>query len=481
VPGAGRALLLVDVTAPRIIVPGATYALTRRTAFRKMFWTPSDPVIHDGLLYCFALAQEETEIELHSGTMLPNHGHWSVTPKEPNLPEFTEYVFRESSKFLMNALVELGCEAPENVWNAGRPHQMRLIDAEAQLVWLLYTAKQAVDAGIVERAADYPGWWTDPGMLRGRTIIVKKPPLYFGKKRPAELPLRFTCPPLLRETFGDPDKVIHWLRKELERAERACKARGGVVLGAEACTRQHPWAEPKTPRTGFRQRIPSFLVATSGPEGDILRARCAEETTDWRLRHEDRRTKWKAGDRTVAFPYGTYGFRVRHGAHVEPPPEPGSYLINAPGPGVLRESVKNGALSDTDRNQLHECIRQAADIVTPKDDTLAARLHANEPHTVDRPAQPHPHRQDPHRHDPESHPPRRTVTRGRGKRRGRHLPVDAPHGAADPADIDNPLADVARPDTPSHHPVLRLDTEPDPRRQSHIDPLDDDDPNPPPT
>lgn len=449
------------MTAPRIIVPGASWAITRRCAFRKMFWTPLDEVLHQGQLYALAAAQQHTGVGVHACSALPNHGHWTITGPEANLPEFTEYFFRESSKFAMNALRELGYEAPQNIWDARRPHVMRLMDVEAQLVWQQYVITQAVDAGIVAKAADYPGFWTDPGMLKGTTLAAPKPPLYFGDKRASELPLVITPTPLTQQTLGA-ERTVHWLRKGLRQAERACRARGGIVLGAEACKRQHPWAEPKTPRTGFMQRIPSFMVATRGPEGDTLRVACAQEVGGWRRQHEDSRRQWKDGDRSVQFPFGTYAMRVRHGAHVEAPPAKGSALVYAPGPGIAAESV--GVLDEQRRNELHAVLNDTADLLSPEDDTLAARLRDNESHTVERAAQPHPARQ-----DPATHPPRRTVTRGKGRRRGRHLPE---HGATDGRDL-NPLADIAGPEpADSAEPLLDTHEDEDAR---------DDDPNPPPT
>lgn len=47
------------VTAPRIVVANGTFAITRRTAFRKLFWTPSDPLVARGFLYALADAQQK--------------------------------------------------------------------------------------------------------------------------------------------------------------------------------------------------------------------------------------------------------------------------------------------------------------------------------------------------------------------------------------------------------------------------------------
>lgn len=86
------------MTRPRIIVPGATMALTRRTTHRKRLWTPFAKVGHQGWMYALARAQEKHEVLLHHGILQSNHAHTTVMPKEANLPEFLRYLHRESAR-----------------------------------------------------------------------------------------------------------------------------------------------------------------------------------------------------------------------------------------------------------------------------------------------------------------------------------------------------------------------------------------------
>ncbi|RLB55356.1 MAG: hypothetical protein DRJ42_06485 [Deltaproteobacteria bacterium] len=116
------------MTATRIIAPGGTYAITRRWRCRKLFLTPLSEVIHDGMLYILGQAQVKCRVRPHHEVILPNHGHRCVTPTEANLPEFTEYFFGETSKFIKVALAEHGFDPPRKVWDGGQPHYARLMD-----------------------------------------------------------------------------------------------------------------------------------------------------------------------------------------------------------------------------------------------------------------------------------------------------------------------------------------------------------------
>jgi hypothetical protein len=67
------------MTTPRIVVPGATMALTRRTVLRKAFLAPWDPMVDQMWLYALADAARETEVAVHFSGCDINHHHTDVT------------------------------------------------------------------------------------------------------------------------------------------------------------------------------------------------------------------------------------------------------------------------------------------------------------------------------------------------------------------------------------------------------------------
>lgn len=313
------------MTAPRIVVAGGTFAITRRTSFRKLFWTPSMPAVHQGYLYALALSQQKYGVEIHHGQLLATHEHLTVTPSRPNLPEFFRALHRESARYLQELLLASGYDAPESVWDKRQTHAMRLVDAGAQAAWMLYAHTNCVAAGLVERVEDYPGFASDFGSMKSGISVVKRPELYFGKEGPEEIELRSTPSPLLHRAFdGDAQAMVYWLRKRARGIEDALRderrTKGMSVLGAERIKAIHPWSEPRTPRERRGEIIPTFKVDGDGdPEvrAELYEALVAERR-GFLGDHAEARECWRAGDRSVSFPAGTYLMRALHGASVAP-------------------------------------------------------------------------------------------------------------------------------------------------------------------
>jgi REP element-mobilizing transposase RayT len=364
------------VTAPRIIVEGATYAITRRCAFRKLFLTPLTPVVHQGVLYALALAQHKARVLLHGEVFMPNHAHLTVTPVEQNLPDFLRLLFGETGKFLKVALAENGFEPPERIWNPDRPHVMRVVNEGAQLTWLQYVAANPIKAGLVERIDEYPGHVTSPGLLQNGRVVVKRPPFYFDERTcPEELELKYSAPPLLKRAFGSAEPIVHHLRRALTDTERACRRRGSPVLGAMRITRQHPWAEPRSPRTFREGPTPCFMVTGS----DELRVQCAMEAVDFRRRHADSRKAMREGG-DPEFPYGSFAVRVLYGARVEPVTCLEGAVLCAPG----KLDFDDPPMPTEDLHALVTELRKVAAHAEPDGDTLAERILEGAADQVDR-------------------------------------------------------------------------------------------------
>ena len=339
----------------RIVVKGATTALTRRTAFRKLLWTPSHPVVTQGYLFALGMAQVKTGVLVHHGTLMPNHAHVTVTPTAENLPAFTRRLNRESSCFLKAYLTESGYEPPPNVWDDRDPHCMRLVDAGAMLAWLVYEHVNCVTAGLVRDVGDYPGWVSDFGAMKRGVLVVDKPPLYFGRRCPKQVELALTPPPLLTHVYGgDLDKLVYDLEVMARRHQQSLRREMGDVLGPDGVKRQHPWAEPQTMREPPGQRVPQFKVGGGAGDAREVRVRCAREQRGFRARYADDRRRYRAGESKVVFPYGTYGMRVVNGAQVDDAPPPDA-ILTAPGPlpgddptHVCNEFDRRLALEDAD-------------------------------------------------------------------------------------------------------------------------------------
>lgn len=314
----------------RPVVRGGTYALTRRTSFRKAFLGAWDPLVADIWLYAMGYWANELGVALHHTMRCVTHGHTTVTPSAANLPKFTACVYEDVSKALNALLAARRYEPPRNLFEDEQPFQMRLLDAEAQATTLVYERVNAVAAGLVRRPQDMPGERFDFGLWKGTPLRVERPPVYFGRWRPRQVEVCFSPPAELYLAFGgDIDALVHHMRRLERDAVRALhRARPGPVLGAKELRRIHPYNEPRTRRERPGLRIPSFKLGAKGVAGRVHRIRACREVRWFREQHRACNEARLRGDDPL-YPAGTYKMRVEHGVRIAEP-EPDA-LLTAPG------------------------------------------------------------------------------------------------------------------------------------------------------
>jgi hypothetical protein len=326
------------VTAPRIIVPGATTAVTRRTTMRKAFLAPWHPGVQQAWLYSMALAQSHTEVAVHHATSAITHHHVTVTPEHDNLPHFLQ-IFHHETSCALNTLLARECyDQPGELFDKRSSHLMRLCDEPAQCTHLAYERLNTTAAGLVARPEHMPGRVFDFGLWKVGHIEVPRPDFYFSDRQPEVLRLEVTPPPLLYRAFGgDLDKLVHAMERLVEQGLREIRARRrGEPLGARRLLRLHPWSEPRTLRETRGKRVPTFRIGARGIVGQQQHIEAALETRAFRQSHREAHLARQAGDDSKPYPYGTYLMRVQHGAPVAEPPEPFTAIVTRPGP-TLRE------------------------------------------------------------------------------------------------------------------------------------------------
>lgn len=79
------------MTAPRQILAGTTYLVTRRCAQRQFLLRPS-PITNGVFLYVLAVAARRFGVRVHAFCVLSNHFHLVVTDIEARLPAFEQYL-----------------------------------------------------------------------------------------------------------------------------------------------------------------------------------------------------------------------------------------------------------------------------------------------------------------------------------------------------------------------------------------------------
>lgn len=314
------------MSAPRISVLRGTLGVTRRTIERKLLWTPAAGVA-EGYKWALAKAQEEQGFALHHGVLMPTHEHLTITPgPETNVGEAFRILHRESARFLQESLLARGYDAPQCIWDKRQTHAMHLVDAGAQIEWMLYCHLNAPQAGLVATADDWPGWLTPLSHLRGGVEVLDRPDLYVSDGGPSQRQIVSSPSPDLVRLFGsDLEGLVYWMEKQREAHERALekerKAQGRRVLGAGRVKKIHPFSEPATCRERRGQRVPRFKIGR-GWEGRArkeLVEQLAGEVARFRAEHAERREQWIAGDRSAEMPYGTLQLVSAYGAEMAAP------------------------------------------------------------------------------------------------------------------------------------------------------------------
>ena len=325
------------VTAPRIVVKGATLALTRRTTFRKAFLAPWHPLVEQCWLYALADAQRMTGVAVHHGVRVITHHHVGVTLPRQNLADFLQRFHRDVSCAINTLLARERYDAPRYVFDKRSSHAMRLLDAEAQASHLVYEHLNPVAAGLVARPEQMPGTVLDFGHWKSGGLWVRRPEVYFEDSRPEELWLSLTPPPLLYQAFdGDLDALVHHMRRLSDEGVRAIRdARRRAPIGAAKVRRIHPWNEPKTMAEPGGRPVPTFKVGARGLVGRRQECAASTEVRGWRGEYAEARDAFLAGQSAI-FPHGTYAMCATWGADAaEPHPD-----ASVARPGPLLDEVK---------------------------------------------------------------------------------------------------------------------------------------------
>jgi len=302
------------MTQPRLVVPGDTLMITRRTLRRHHLFRP-DSAIRQFYLYALALCARQFGILVHATTLMSTHEHLIVTDPQGRYPEFLRRLHR---------LVSLGTKVLRKwegpTWDPEQTSVVRLLTEQALIEKLSYVMANPVKAGLVRHARDWPGITVLPHELGRRTWNLKHPGVYFDAKNPQwpdTIELALTLPPSLQRSYSA-EALREAVQQELERQERLAhqeiKKRGWRVLGAARVRRLSPYRRA-TSFELLRDRNPTFAVGR-GQTNVFFEA--VAELRAFRRAYRRALEQWRAGLRSVVFPQGTWWMCRVHGAVAQP-------------------------------------------------------------------------------------------------------------------------------------------------------------------
>ena len=295
---------IARMAPPRRIVPGATYLVTRRCYQRTFRLRPSPATTHV-LAYCLALALDKTGVALHAACFMSNHHHLVITDPRGELPNFLRELHRSTAK-AMNASQGQW----ENLWSAEPCSAVRLVDEEDVIDKMAYVAVNPVAAGLVGQPQEWPGLsrWT-PGLAK-----ALRPSAYFDENGlcPPQLSLRFVMPTVGQNASGWLRRLQSAIASKVAKAHHNMRTAGRSFLGragvlAQSFTKRATSFEPK------RVIVPTVAAKNPKARRAFLRIQKA-----FRVAYRVALGAWKAGERSVVFPFGTWWMWVHHAARVEP-------------------------------------------------------------------------------------------------------------------------------------------------------------------
>ena len=290
------------MTAPRQVLPGTIYLITRRCSERRFFLRPS-PVTNGIFLYVLAVAAQHYNVQVHVACVLSNRCHLVVTDRDACLPEFEQYLDSLVARATNCSLgrfegfwaAATGCSASRTVTpktSSRRPPR----------------AGDPVAAGLVQSGAEWPGIWSAPEQVGAAKMTIPRPKVFLREDgdMPETVEFELTTPP----GFGCAAEFRERLSSALRRLEKSIRreraSKGWGFLGRVKVLAQKPSARPASGerRFGLNPRIAAMdkwkrIEAISRLE-DFLR----EYRAAWLV--------MRSGVTGFLFPPGTYHLRVMH-------------------------------------------------------------------------------------------------------------------------------------------------------------------------
>ncbi len=291
------------MTAPRQVIAGTTYLVSRRCTQREFLLKPS---VLGNLIFKFVLAVAAARygVLIHAVCVMSNHFHVVLTDVCGNLPRFSHLLDGVVAK-AFNALYGRW----ESFWAPFSYSAVALASPEDVIEKVAYTLANPVTAGLVEHGTQWPGVWSDPRSFGERGQCVERPGHYFDAdgSMPERAPLVFSVPPGFTSAEDFRAQGIARV-DELEKMAAAKRASTNQpVLGRRGVLKQKHTDRPasREPRRVLNPRVAA--------KDKWKRIEALGRLVGFIKSHREARKRFWAGERDVIFPLGTYLMRVQFG------------------------------------------------------------------------------------------------------------------------------------------------------------------------
>ena len=301
------------MTAPRMILPRTTYLVSRRCVGRQYLLKPDTKrLVEQIFLFCLAFAARKAGVEIHAFCEMSNHYHAVVTDIDGRLSEFMHDLNMYVGK-CMN--VVLG--RYESLWSAEKFSAVSLEGKDTIVKRLVYVMTNPVEAGLVGHGSQWPGAISNPRSHLDGPIVVMRPKVYFDDSGafPEKLELELTMPPALAEemsgeelaellTVAVAEREQELLDKMMDEGRRPMGVAKVLAQSAFDCPAEHD------PRRGINPKVAC--------ESKWHRKEMLQRQKEFLRAYREAWEAYKAGDKDVQFPVGTYLMVKQYNAKVTP-------------------------------------------------------------------------------------------------------------------------------------------------------------------
>ena len=295
----------------RPVYRNASMMITKRVAKRRYGLRPCRRT-NAIVLYIVAVIAKHYQIQLHGLTVMSNHYHATLTDPEGNVCNFT----RDCHSFITRALnAEFG--EFESLWSSQQTSHVTCVEPSDLVDKMVYSMANPVKAGLVAHGKSWPGIrmaWPAPA------VEVRRTGTFFrnadSETWPETAVLELVRPPGYEEL--DDEELGAMIHEAIEAREAEHRkeryGKGLRFLGRRKVLEQ---SRDDRPRSHEEHGTISPRVAC---RNKWLRIERLAQNRAWLEAYQKALKRWRAGDRTVEFPHGTYKMRVVHGARCVGPP-----------------------------------------------------------------------------------------------------------------------------------------------------------------
>ena len=293
------------VSRARPIMKRVSLMLTRRVRGRTLLLRPC-PRTNQIVQYVVAVMAARWNIHVHALIFMGNHWHACVTDPDGAIVDFQ----RDTHQFIARGLNAQYGDV-ESMWASDGCSRVECEQPDDLVGKIAYTMANPVEARLVRFGSSWPGarraWPAKP-------LTIKRPPKFFrgeddGGDWPDEAVLEMTRPPGYDE-WSD-DELAGVIKVAIDKREQKFRdeydAAGKAFMGRRRVREQSRHSSARTPERKFGI---SPRVACRNKWARIERL---QSNKRWLNGYNSALSAWRAGDRDVEFPAGTYKMRVVHG------------------------------------------------------------------------------------------------------------------------------------------------------------------------